>query len=72
MTALVLILFIPFMLVLWIGFRASIPILLLLFGLPAFGLIMLASGADNHDFAVGIAFYAFCWFGWIFRRHLRQ
>jgi hypothetical protein len=51
-------------------FRGSAVLLVL--GLPAFGIVMLASGADNHGFAVGIIFFIFCWFVWVFRKHLRS
>jgi hypothetical protein len=44
----------------------------LVLGVPAFSLVMLACGADNRDFAVGITFAILCWFVWVFRRHLRQ
>jgi hypothetical protein len=44
----------------------------LLLGLPAFGAIMLASGADNRDFVVGIIFAIVCWFIWVFRKGLKS
>jgi hypothetical protein len=39
----------------------------LVLGVPAFGLVMLACGANDHDFAVGIIFAIVVWFIWVFR-----
>jgi hypothetical protein len=67
-------LFVPLMLLFacFLGRGAIGPALGLLLGVPTFGLVMLASGADNHDFAVGIIFAIVCWFVWVFRKQLRS
>ena len=48
------------------------PVMLGLYlGVPAFGLVVLACGGDNHDVAVAVIFATVCWFAWAFRKALR-
>jgi hypothetical protein len=45
---------------------------LLVLGAPALGVVMLANGANNQDLAVGLIFFVFCWFAWVYHRGFKS